>query len=356
MQYLKCAALYALKGIGAFHLARHLTCRQLRILCYHGFSVGDQHEFEPILFMRPQVFRRRMQLLRRRGFRVVSLRHGLALLRSGAVRNGEVVITIDDGWKSTLAGAAPALLENSLPATLYVTTYYTPLQTDVFNVALEYLAWKTALPTVTLLDVHPAVDGTYTVPADRNALAQHWVAALDDRCSPAERQAVLPRICSALGLDPQVELGGDRFRMMDAAEIARCRHLGIDVQLHTHRHRLPPEEAAETLREVRDNRAVLEPAKGESCTHLCYPSGRHAPEHGAWLRAAGVESATTCDPGLNSPGTPDHYLRRHLDRDDDADIELEAELCGVTEIARRIRDLFQDPPSATHSVAASGGH
>jgi hypothetical protein len=188
MQYAKCAALYALKALGTFHLARYLTRRQLRILCYHGFSVADQHEFEPILFMRPEVFRRRMALLRRRGFRVISLQQGLALLRSDAVHNGEVVITIDDGWKSTLAGAAPALREHCLPATLYITSYYTPLQTDVFNVALEYMVWKTTLERVTLRDVHPAVDGEYAVTADRMALAQRWIAAVDDVCNASERR------------------------------------------------------------------------------------------------------------------------------------------------------------------------
>ena len=47
---LKSAALRVLLALGGFSVARLLTSRQLRILCYHGFSLRDEHEFMPAMW------------------------------------------------------------------------------------------------------------------------------------------------------------------------------------------------------------------------------------------------------------------------------------------------------------------
>lgn len=333
-------ALYALKAVGAFWIARRVTRRKLRILCYHGFSIGDQHAFAPILFMRREVFRGRMALLRSRNFRVVTLTHGLALLRSDAVHQGEVVITIDDGWKSTLNVAAKALMDFGLPACLYITTYYAQRPADVFNVVVRYLLWKTELREVIIDGVHPAINGRHQVRDDPDAVAMNWINAADQFFNWQQRQDLLVMLCRSLALDPDQVLEQSRFSLLDEAEVARCRHFGIDVQLHTHRHSLPADSFDAMAFEVNENRRVLELAKKATCTHMCYPSGVYDSQHVDWLRRIGVDSATTCDPGLNSPSISPYLLKRHLDRDDASDIEFEAELCGVTDIARIVRSFL----------------
>src|SRR3954465_1194237 len=123
LRSVKLAILWVARTFGLFALARRLTAKRLRILCYHGASLRDEHEYEPVLFMRPAVFRRRMEILRRIGLPVVPLDQGAKMLANGGPRNGEVVITIDDGWKSTYTQFAPILKDFEFPATLYVTTF-----------------------------------------------------------------------------------------------------------------------------------------------------------------------------------------------------------------------------------------
>lgn len=333
----KRTALHLLKACGMFMLARRLTRRKLRILCYHGFSIGDQHEFAPILFMRESVFRQRMALLRKLDCRVITLPHAVALLRGNAISRGEVVITIDDGWKSTLTKGVPVMMEYGLPSTLYVTTYYAERAADVFNVALRYMIWKTRLHEVTLAGLHPALDGHYNLAADPEAVVVHWISVADQQLAWPQRQALLENFCVALQLDPAEVFAEERFRLMTEAEIARCRHYDVDIQLHTHRHVLPSSSISELRKEVVENRELLERSKLASCTHLCYPSGLYTADHPQWLSQLGVDSATTCDPGLNTPDTSLYLLKRHLDRDDASNIEFEAEICGVSEIARDLR-------------------
>ena len=110
------------------------------------------------------------------------------------------------------------------------------------------------------------------------------------------------------------------------------------MQLHTHRHRFPASHEL-ALRELRDNRAVLEPLAGHPLRHFCYPSGYFRPAHLPWLAEAGVESATTCDPGMNRRGDSPLTLRRFLDDSRTSQLEFEAELSGFSDLLRAARAL-----------------
>src|SRR4029077_9557706 len=47
---LKIGLLHVSKCLGLFHMARYLTRRGVRILCYHGFSLDGESTFRPKLF------------------------------------------------------------------------------------------------------------------------------------------------------------------------------------------------------------------------------------------------------------------------------------------------------------------
>src|SRR3546814_7760895 len=61
------------KLTGLFALARLLTAGDLRILCYHGAALRDEHHFRPGLFMGKETFAARMALLARQGYPVIGL-------------------------------------------------------------------------------------------------------------------------------------------------------------------------------------------------------------------------------------------------------------------------------------------
>jgi len=338
MRTIKLAGLKLCRGMGLFALARRLTRHRLRILCYHGFSVGDQHEYSPILFMRGETFRRRMDTLRRLGLRVVSMEEATQLLAENSVAHGEVAITIDDGWKTTHSIAAPILAGHRFPACVYVTTYYCERQTEVFNVVVWYMLWKTSLTTVTLNGIHPDVDGTYDLGADRRGTGSRWIAAVERNVPADRRRAVLVQMAEALGLDTAGLLAGERFKLMSPQEVAALNaEFGLSVELHTHRHRLPTDSAEEVLSEIGENRRLLERWTGARSSHFCYPSGIYATQHPGWLEKAGVSTATTCDAGLNDGRTPRMLLKRYLDRENWSDVEFEAAISGFTELTAPFR-------------------
>jgi len=112
------------KALGLFALARQLTRRQLRILGYHGASIRDEHDFSPGTFMSATTFEGRLDLLEAGGYPVLPLEEAVARLKAGTLPPAATVITIDDGWYGTYKHMIPALKARTLPATLYVSTYY----------------------------------------------------------------------------------------------------------------------------------------------------------------------------------------------------------------------------------------
>ena len=129
-------------------------------------------------------------------------------------------------------------------------------------------------------------------------------------------------------------------RLMTPDVLAAASHYGVDVQLHSHTHRMPVGRAGRLRREIRANRAALGPCASSALDHFCYPSGVHDPSALAVLAQLGVESAATCEPGMADAGTPRLLLPRILDADDTPQIVFEAEMSGLLEIARRVRRLF----------------
>jgi len=59
--------------LGLFWLARRSYKKNPRILCYHGFTLKDEHLFRPKLFIEKHTFDMRMKYLQDKQYNVISL-------------------------------------------------------------------------------------------------------------------------------------------------------------------------------------------------------------------------------------------------------------------------------------------
>lgn len=348
---LKRALYRTAKAIGLFPLARWWTRRDLRIFGFHGIDVGDEPAFRPGLFHTVETFRERLEIIRRGGFPVVELEEGVRRLRDGTLPPAAVVITIDDGFRGVLRHALPALESYGFPATVYVTTYYVGIRQPVFGLAVRYLLWRTDQEQVDLTGISDAPGAPQGVRRRsaaglRQAVAAELTAWGDRNLGHEGREAFLRGLAARLGCDYDRVFGGGSLEILDVEELRELVSRGIDLQLHTHRHRLPESEE-ETTREVVQNRAVLAPIVKRPLVHFCYPMGIWSPRHLPWLRALGIETATTCDRGLARADSDPLALPRMLDLEDVTAIEFEAEVWGFADLVRRaLRFFFRGRPKA----------
>ncbi len=324
--------------LGLFRLARWLTRRQLRILCYHGISLQDEHRFKPGLFMQAATFKARLSWLQANGYAVIPLSQGLQQLSNNKVRRGEVVITIDDGWYGSYSHMAKALHEQRMPATLYLATYYVNRQFQVFNVAVDYVLWKTRHTQLDLnalgIETQQAYDLTNR--QDRRRVTEAILVKGESLTTANARQDLLKDLCSALDVDYARIVENRLLAFMTKDEARELAELGVDLQLHTHRHRFPADDFQAAEAEILDNRKWLKQInEAARLDHFCYPSGAYEAHQLDWLKRLDVLSATTTKAGLASAQSPKLELPRLLDSNELSEIEFAAELSGFKHLLRR---------------------
>jgi peptidoglycan/xylan/chitin deacetylase (PgdA/CDA1 family) len=334
---LKVAFLWTARALGLFALSRRLTRRGLRILCYHGAWMGEGR-FSRYLFMSGALFARRLDHLARLRVPILPLDEAIRRLDAGTLPDCATVITIDDGWYGTCRDMVPELVKRRLPATIYLTTYYVEHQLPVFDVALQFVLGRAGARSLDLAALNPGLSGSFRLadPAEREAAGES-LRRHARSLNGAGAAHLLEALCRALGFDLAAHSAPRQFHLMTAAEAAEVAHQGVDLQLHTHRHRLATDDLALLETEIADNRARLEKIAGQRQRHFCYPSG--AWNEAAWpiLTRLGIRSATTTAQGLNFPGAPLLGLRRLTDGDEVHELEFEAELTGFAELLRRLR-------------------
>lgn len=335
--------LHVAKRLGLFHLSRKFTSKGLRILCYHGFEVVDETAFRPKLFMKSETFQQRLDTLATAGFQVLSLSEALGRLRSGTLPSAAVAITIDDGFHSTKGIAAPLLTQHQFHATVYVTTYYVVKKTPIFRLVVQYMFWRTtaaslALPSIAIRGFERPIELEES-PAREKAIAD-LIHFGETQLDETGRQDLLRVLGDALKVDFSRIVASRALSLMTESDIGDLVAQGLGVQLHTHRHRFPASEPSIGRREIEQNRDTLERITGQSLRHFCYPSGEWSPAAWPLLNETDIESATTCEAGLNYFDTPVLGLKRFLDGEHVRAIEFEAELYGFLEVMRRLRSIL----------------
>lgn len=341
MKSVKLSVLWLARAVGLFRLFRHLTKSKVRILCYHGGCLGDEHLFNPLLFCHGELLDQRLTWMRKTGFNIIPLAEAVALLGSRAARPTlPAVLTFDDGWYSTYRTLHPVVARHRVPATLYLCTSYYLERWPNLEVAIAYMIWRAPSKSVRIVGMNNRVDGEYDLasPSGRGQLqdaATTWLR--QDNLGREAVCAALDRLGEQLGLTSTVlDFASRRFDFVDKEELREMLAGGWSIELHGHLH-LYPAAHPETLPEdIAHCRQTIRDAGLPEADHYCYPSGDHDAAAGAHLEALGVRSATTCVPGLidRVEGASRFYLSRLLDGERIHRLEFEAEMSGFSDFLR----------------------
>jgi hypothetical protein len=334
----KQTALSTMRSAGVFGLAGRSRWRhdRLLILGYHGISQEDEHLWNPSLFVAPEHLASRMRFLRARRFNVIPLWEALQRLRTGTLPERSVAVTFDDGYVDFYRFALPILRAYEIPATVYLTTYYSERNGPVPGITAAYILWKSRSFFGPLTTV-PGFEGVcFRDEVERrivsDAVGRYFT---DERTlTAADKHRMLQTLADEAGFDMAPFRRRRIMHVMTPGEAREVFAAGVDIQLHTHRHWAPKDEAL-IRREIMDNRDRITEITGAVPHHFCYPSGIHYPELLPWLRALDVTSATTCEAGLATPEHDPLLLPRFLDHSSVSLVEFEAWASGVGSVLPR---------------------
>lgn len=301
------------------------------ILAYHGISVNDEHLWNSSQYMPADVLHARFELLKKSNCAVLPLDEAVQRLYENDLPDRAVVITFDDGTSDFYHRAFPVIQEFGFPATLYLTTFYTEYNRPVFDLMLSYLLWKGRNETLDLRGITGAQSKIdLRGPASQaKVLAEITAHARARKLSADEKDALLTSLAAQLRVDYEALIAERIMHNVTPGEVKELAAAGIDVQLHTHRHRTPRDRHL-FLREIEDNRQSIQKMTGKHAEHFCYPSGVYDLAFLPWLKESGVVSATTCETGFASRSSNPLLLPRVLDNPQLSSIEFESWLTGVS--------------------------
>ena len=304
--------------------------QRLLVLCWHGLSNEDEHLWRPGLYVTPQLFRRRLEILAELGCSVLSLDDALTRLWAGDLPPRSVVITFDDGFNDFAAYAVPILREFGFPATLYLTTYHVDDQHPLYNLTVSYLLWKSHRSGRVL------ADGTSIgIPVEAELAAQTMVRdAIAEGLSTAEKDDRARELAGFLGHDYDDLLRRRMLCLMTADQVRDASRSGIAIEAHTHRHRTPDDLDLMT-RELRDNITRVQQITGRRPVHFCYPDGVFNASHFPLLEQEGFRSATTCERGLATRQGHRYTIPRWLDKQKHTESHYRGWLLGLRPLVER---------------------
>ena len=305
--------------------------RRLLILCYHGISLSDEHQWNSALYMSPAMLAGRLSALRRCDCTVLPLGEAVDRLYTNTLPERAVALTFDDGYYDFLARAYPLLQEYGYAATVYLPTLRCEHNFPVVNVLVSYMLWQKRASTLTAPEVPGLGREAYPL-ATREQRAfvlkkiNQAIEPVDPE--PAERDDIARTIARRLGLEYDAFAGRRVLTLMSPREVSELARQGVDFQLHTHRHRTP-ENDERFVQEIRENRERIESMTGKPAVHFCYPSGVYRASYLPLLRAEHVVSATTTRPGIADPSRDPLLLPRFVDTGTVTSAEFEAWLHGI---------------------------
>jgi peptidoglycan/xylan/chitin deacetylase (PgdA/CDA1 family) len=340
LQRTKIALLTLSRGAGLVDLCLESSWRQNRllILCYHGTSLADEHLWDPALYIDRQLLRRRLLYLRQKQCSVIPLAEALHRLYDGSLPPRSVVLTYDDGTYDFYKVALPVIREFNYPVTVFLTTYYSEHSLPVFNGMCSYLLWKARGRVLDFPEVFP---GSTTLTEQSRIQAEEAILrfAARNHLSGAERDRLLGRLAKALNIDDGAIRKMRLLHLMSPDEAGQAARAGVDIQLHTHRHRVYDSRAAFQA-EVEENRQRIESITARPADHFCYPSGCHLPEFPQWLREIGVVSACTTRAGMATRSGDPLLLPRLVDTSRLSTAEFAAWISGLASVLPQRKRKF----------------
>lgn len=340
LKKLKQTTLRSLKTMGVANMVHNSQWRRQRllILAYHGISLVDEHEWNYTQYMPAEILRSRLQQLIDSRCTVLPLGEAVKRLYANDLPDRAVVVTFDDGTADFKCRAYPLIKEFDLPVTLYLTTFYSQYNRPVFDPIISYLLWKGRDKSLDLsnlisqdLQFDLQSDGAQNV-----ARVKVLEFARKNKLSAEEKDQLAGQLAGALDIDYQMLVEQKIMRNLTPDDVTYLAANGIDIQLHTHRHRVPKDHDL-FIREIDDNRTSIQKMTGINASHFCYPSGVHDPMFLPWLSEAGILSATTCEPGFASTDSNPMLLPRVLDNSALSPIEFESWLTGISAVLPRRR-------------------
>jgi peptidoglycan/xylan/chitin deacetylase (PgdA/CDA1 family) len=225
-----------------------------------------------------------------------------------------LAVTVDDGYGDFEESGYPVFAEYNIPVTVFLVTDFLDGKSWLWfdRVVYVFRHARVTEPSVELPD-GKVLRFKLESDAGRRAAGQR-LANLAVALSAAQRRDLvdaLPRLLQA----EIPEQAPSEYRPLSWGGVRALAKSGVEFGAHTKTH--PILSALTDPKELRDeiagSKARIESQLGRPVLHFCYPNGKISdisPASVEAVRAAGIQTAVTAEPGLNDLGQDALFLNR----------------------------------------------
>jgi len=320
---------------------RHRLRDEVVILTYHGFAAEPQRSGVRNFHgkhVAAAALRAQLAYLKRHHtiLSLGDLVRGLTGERALPAR--PVVVTIDDGYRSTYTVAFPVLRDLGVPAAVFVATDFVGRRRPLWPDRVEYaLATTRASRLHVRVGDRPWTLDTSTVGARIASCRTLYdqLSRLDDAGAAAGVESVEREAATAVDMDDEM------FAPLTWSDLVEMRRSGlVEIGSHSVSHPLLTRCGAERQRaEITASKAEIETMTGAACDVFCYPSGQPGDFDETTrrlVREAGYRAALTTIPGTNVAGTDPLALRRFTITDTEPFATFVMKIYGLVNAASRV--------------------
>lgn len=298
---LKSAAEAAFHHAGGLAAVRWRNRRSLRILMYHRFAD------------RAALARQCAHI--RRHYHPVSMSAVSEWLHAArSLPPYSLAVTVDDGYGDFQESGYPVFAEYGIPVTVYLVTDFLDGKSWLWFDRVVY-AFRHANVSEARVETPDGTVLRYKLESEvsRRAAGQD-LANLAVAWSPAQRRELdsgLPRLLHV----EMPEQAPAEYRPLSWGEVRTLASGGVEFGAHTKTHPIlsAVTDAADLRDEIGGSKARIEAQLDRPVLHFCYPNGKMSdigPAAVEAVRAAGMRTAVTAEPGLNGAGHDAFLLNR----------------------------------------------
>jgi peptidoglycan/xylan/chitin deacetylase (PgdA/CDA1 family) len=286
----KSAAAAAFHYGGGLAAVRWRNRQELRILMYHRFSD------------RAALARQCAHI--RRHYNPVSMAAVAEWLYAGrSLPPYALAVTVDDGYRDFQEAGYPVFAEYGIPATVFLVTDFLDCKSWLWFDRLLYIFRNATVSEASVrLPGGSILRFKLESAASRRAAGRH-LADLAVALNSADRRALIGELPQLLEAEMPEQappeyapLSWDAVRLLAAS--------GVEFGAHTKTHPILSSltDAEELREETAGSKARIESELDRPVLHFCYPNGKMrdiGPAAAEAVRAAGMRTAVTAEPGLN---------------------------------------------------------
>jgi peptidoglycan/xylan/chitin deacetylase (PgdA/CDA1 family) len=278
-----------------------LPWRNLTVLTFHRVAPAGAPGFDPdVADTTPEDFDRQVGMLKRY-FTLIDTTDLDGHRTGGPLPPNPAIITFDDGYRDNHDQALPILKRHGAKAVFFVATQYVDERRiywwERLNRAIATSTRRRLVlryPEDRLLDLTTEESRRISVRALLAVVKKHVGLDLDRFLEEVEDATDTP-------LEPNQERALADALVMSWDHVRALKAAGMDVQSHTHRHRiLQTIGDEEVTADLRTSRSILEAQIDAPVFALAYPAGKPISSHPGLRRAvrrAGIRVGLTTGPG-----------------------------------------------------------